>query len=365
MDAQAIYMYQNNPNDTGPRGTQRPNTNGGNGQNGGGPGNNGTSILVRTVLFVLLALVGFYLFQFFTQNNSSTASQNAIEVPYSTFYQQVQNDNVATVVFQGQDAYGSFKSAITVTDSSGQSKTGTDFHFTQLPNGDPTLTALLIKHNVKFQAKQAPDNNLLINILINFLPWLLVIGVFVLIARRATQGPQNIFSFGKSKAKVILEDRPSTTFADVAGVDEAKSDLVEVVEFLKTPQKFQRLGGKIPRGVLLVGPPGTGKTLLARAVAGEAAVPFFSISGSEFVEVLVGVGASRVRDLFDQAKKASPCIIFIDEIDAVGRQRGSSINSNDEREQTLNQLLVEMDGFDTRQAVVVIAATNRPDGLDK
>jgi cell division protease FtsH len=160
-------------------------------------------------------------------------------------------------------------------------------------------------------------------------------------------------------------DRPSTTFADVAGVDEAKYDLVEVVEFLKTPEKFQRLGGKIPLGVLLVGPPGTGKTLLARAVAGEAKVPFFSMSGSEFVEVLVGVGASRVRDLFDQAKKASPSIIFIDEIDAVGRQRGASINSSDEREQTLNQLLVEMDGFDTRQAVVVIAATNRPDGLDK
>ncbi len=192
-----------------------------------------------------------------------------------------------------------------------------------------------------------------------------MIGVFFFIARRATQGQQNIFSFGKSRAKLVLEDRPSTTFADVAGVDEAKNDLVEVVEFLKTPAKFQKLGGKIPRGILLVGPPGTGKTLLARAVAGEAAVPFFTISGSEFVEVLVGVGASRVRDLFDQAKKAAPSIIFIDEIDAVGRQRGSSINSNDEREQTLNQLLVEMDGFDVRQAVVVIAATNRPDGLDK
>src|SRR5207253_5761792 len=220
-------------------------------------------------------------------------------------------------------------------------------------------------HNVKFQAKPVADNNLLINILINFLPWLLVIGVFVLIARRATQSQQNIFSFGKSRAKVVLEDRPSTTFADVAGVDESKYELQEVVEFLKTPGKFQRLGGKIPRGVLLVGPPGTGKTLLARAVAGEAGVPFFSMSGSEFVEVLVGVGASRVRDLFEQAKKAAPSIIFIDEIDAVGRQRGSSINSNDEREQTLNQLLVEMDGFDTHQAVVVIGATNRPDGLDK
>src|SRR5947209_4390519 len=167
-------MYQNNPKDTGPGGTQRPNTNGGNGQNGGGPGNNGTSILVRTVLFVLLALVGFYLFQFFTQTNNSTASPNAIEVPYSTFYQQVQSDNVATAVFQGQDVYGSFTNAITVTDPSGQSKTGKDYHFTQLPNGDPTLTALLVKHNVKFQAKPAPDNNLLLNILFNFLPWLLV-----------------------------------------------------------------------------------------------------------------------------------------------------------------------------------------------
>src|SRR5207245_4232803 len=169
-------------------------------------------------------------------------------------------------------------------------------------------------------------------ILIAFLPFIVLIAIFVFIFRRATQGQQNIFSFGKSRAKVVLGDRPSTTFAEVAGVDEAKYDLVEVVEFLKTPNKFQRLGGKIPRGVLLVGPPGTGKTLLARAVAGEAGVPFFSLSGSEFVEVLVGVGASRVRDLFDQAKKAAPSIIFIDEIDAVGRQRGSSINTNDERE---------------------------------
>jgi cell division protease FtsH len=240
-----------------------------------------------------------------------------------------------------------------------------NFHFTQLPNGDPTLIPLLNQHHVSYQAKVVSDNNFFLNLLINLLPWVLIIAVFVFIARRATQSQQNIFSFGKSRAKVILEDRPSTTFADVAGVDESKNDLVEVVEFLKTPGKFQRLGGRVPRGVLLVGPPGTGKTLLARAVAGEASVPFFSMSGSEFVEVLVGVGASRVRDLFDQAKKAAPSIIFIDEVDAVGRQRGSSINSNDEREQTLNQLLVEMDGFDTRQAVVVIAATNRPDGLDK
>ena len=364
MDAQAIYMYQNTPNDQRPGGSQRPG-NGGNGSNGGGPRDTGTSILIRSILIMVVVLVGWYLFQYFTQaNNSSTSGPNVLEVPYSTFYQQVQQGNVDTAVFQGQDVTGTFKNAITLTDASGTPRTSTQYHFLQMPNGDPTLTALLIKNNVKFQVKLVNDNNFLFSIL-SLLPWVIVFGVFFLIARRATQSQQNIFSFGKSRAKLVLEDRPTTTFVDVAGVDEAKNDLVEVVEFLKTPQKFQRLGGKIPRGVLLVGPPGTGKTLLARAVAGEASVPFFSISGSEFVEVLVGVGASRVRDLFDQAKKAAPSIIFIDEIDAVGRQRGSSINSNDEREQTLNQLLVEMDGFDQRQAVVVLAATNRPDGLDK
>jgi cell division protease FtsH len=320
---------------------------------------------VRTLIIVGVLLLGWYLVQYFFSSSSSSSSPNTIEIPYSTFYQQVEAGNVKDVVFQGQDANGDFKTPQTITDTSGAQKTGTTFHFTQLPNGDPNLITLLNKYHVSYEAVAPPDNNLLLNILINFLPWILVFAVFFFIFRRASQGQQNIFSFGKSRAKVVLEDKPSTTFADVAGVDEAKNDLVEVVEFLKTPNKFQRLGGKIPRGVLLVGPPGTGKTLLARAVAGEAGVPFFSISGSEFVEVLVGVGASRVRDLFDQAKKAAPSIIFIDEIDAVGRQRGSSINSNDEREQTLNQLLVEMDGFDTRQAVVVIAATNRPDGLDK
>ncbi|MFL5653876.1 MAG: ATP-dependent zinc metalloprotease FtsH [Ktedonobacteraceae bacterium] len=365
MDAQAIYMYQRGPNDQGPNGSQRPNlNNGSNGNNGGGPGRKGiNSILVRSLLIVVVVLLAWGLFTFFTQS-SSGSSQVVLEVPYSTFYKQVQNNNVQDVVFQGQDVTGDFKTAISVPGSN-NGNPSTHFHFTQLPNGDPTLVPLLNQHHVSYQAKLPSDNSVFLNILFNFLPWILIIGVFIFIARRATQSQQNIFSFGKSRAKLVLEDRPTTTFADVAGVDEAKNDLVEVVEFLKTPQKFQRLGGKIPRGVLLVGPPGTGKTLLARAVAGEAGVPFFSMSGSEFVEVLVGVGASRVRDLFDQAKKAAPSIIFIDEIDAVGRQRGSSINSNDEREQTLNQLLVEMDGFDTRQAVVVIAATNRPDGLDK
>ena len=369
MDAQAIHLYQRNPNEQGPNSPQGPNngSNGNkNGNNGGPPRFTGSALIVRSLIIIGVILLGWYLFQYFFNPGTSSTSTNTIEIPYSTFYQQVQLGNVKDVTFQGQDANGNFYKAITVTDTTtGTNKTGTSFHFTQLPNGDPNLTTLLNANHVSYTAKPPSDNNTLVNVLINFLPWILVIGVFFFIARRATQGQQNIFSFGKSKAKVILEDKPSTTFADVAGVDEAKNDLVEVVDFLKTPTKFQRLGGKIPRGILLVGPPGTGKTLLARAVAGEAGVPFFSMSGSEFVEVLVGVGASRVRDLFDQAKKASPSIIFIDEIDAVGRQRGSSINSNDEREQTLNQLLVEMDGFDVRQAVVVIAATNRPDGLDK
>ncbi|HLQ28791.1 MAG TPA: ATP-dependent zinc metalloprotease FtsH [Ktedonobacteraceae bacterium] len=373
MDAPDLdikYMFQRNPNEQGPNGSRQPSSNpqrpnsGNNGNNNGGPkGSSMTSLLLRSLLVVVVLLLAWGLFQYFTSSSNSN-TQNIVEVPYSTFYQQVQMDNVKDVVFQGQDANGGFNNAISVPGSNNGLPSKT-FHFTQLPNGDPTLIPLLNQHHVQYQAKLAGDNNILLSILFNLVPWLLVIGVFVFIARRATQSQQNIFSFGKSRGKLILEDRPSTTFADVAGVDEAKNDLVEVVEFLKTPGKFQRLGGRIPRGVLLVGPPGTGKTLLARAVAGEASVPFFSMSGSEFVEVLVGVGASRVRDLFDQAKKAAPSIIFIDEIDAVGRQRGSSINSNDEREQTLNQLLVEMDGFDTRQAVVVIGATNRPDGLDK
>src|SRR6266852_2332922 len=371
MDAQAIYMYQRNPNERRSDGPQRPN-NGGNGNNNGSPRprDSMSTILFRSLIIVGVMLLVWYLFQFFSQGSNSN-NQNVIDIPYSTFYTQVKAGNVKTAVFQGQDITGALYEAIKNPNTSSNVKSSTQYHVTQLPvggptqYGDPTLIPLLLQHNVDFRAQPPADNNLFINIVLGFLPWIFLIALFFFIMRRATQGQQGIFSFGKSRAKLVLEDRPSTTFADVAGVDEAKNDLVEVVEFLKTPAKFQRLGGKIPRGVLLVGPPGTGKTLLARAVAGEAAVPFYSMSGSEFVEVLVGVGASRVRDLFDQAKKAAPSIIFIDEIDAVGRQRGSSINSNDEREQTLNQLLVEMDGFDARQAVVVIAATNRPDGLDK
>src|SRR5713101_2675543 len=361
MNAQIRYIYQRNSNEQGPTGQQRP----GKGSNGGRPSNNRMPLLVRSLIIFGVVLVAWYLFQSLFFQGSNMSGQNVGEVPYSTFYQQVQAGNVKNATFQGQDITGDLRSAIQLMDANGNLVLTDHYHLTQLPNGDPNLIPLLNTHHVQFQAKPVADHNLLLNIVVSFLPLILVFGVIFFMSRRATQSQQNIFSFGKTRAKVVLGDRPSTTFADVAGVNEAKDDLVEVVEFLKTPTKFQRLGGKIPRGVLLVGPPGTGKTLLARAVAGEAVVPFFSMSGSEFVEVLVGVGASRVRDLFDQAKKAAPSIIFIDEIDAVGRQRGTSINSNDEREQTLNQLLVEMDGFDTHQAVVVIAATNRPDGLDK
>ena len=312
--------------------------------------------LNRWLLVLVAVMVAVYLYSYFNISANNPAPTRT-ELSYSEFYSQIAQKNIKTATQLGQtDIQGEFNSSF------GGHAT---YHVIQLPNGDSDLPRLLTDSGAKFNYQPPPDYSFWINALIGILPWAILIGFFFFFSRRASQGQQGIFSFGKSRAKLILEDRPSTTFADVAGVDESKYELQEVVEFLKTPQKFQRLGGKIPRGVLLVGPPGTGKTLLARAVAGEAGVPFFSMSGSEFVEVLVGVGASRVRDLFDQAKKASPSIIFIDEIDAVGRQRGSSINTNDEREQTLNQLLVEMDGFDNRQAVVVIAATNRPDGLDQ
>ncbi len=357
------HLYQRNHNDQSPTGRQRFD-NGSNGSNGGRPPNNNRQVLNLVLLIAGIVLIFWVLPLLFAQG-AHAPGQPLGELSYSAFYQQVQAGNVKDATFQGQDVTGDFKHALSLTDATGNPVLATQYHLTQFPNGDPNLITLLNQYHVQFQVKPVPGNNGFLVLLLNFLPFIVVFGVIFFLSRRATQSQQNIFSFGKTRAKVVLGDRPSTTFADVAGVNEAKDDLVEVVEFLKTPEKFQRLGGKIPRGVLLVGPPGTGKTLLARAVAGEAAVPFFSMSGSEFVEVLVGVGASRVRDLFDQAKKAAPSIIFIDEIDAVGRQRGTSINSNDEREQTLNQLLVEMDGFDTHQAVVVIAATNRPDGLDK
>lgn len=368
MDRQTFHLFQRNPNDPGMNGPRGPNPNMNNGRgNNGGPGGPGgptmVSLIVRIVLIAAVVLLGWGLLQYLTQGSTSSG-QNAVTVTYTQFINEVKAGNVKDVTFQGQQVTGDFNHAVTVNDPNNGPQTSTQFQFTQIPNGDPKLPQLLSQYQVNFKAVPPPSGDFWTILLdLWWVPFLVIF--FFIIFRRVGQSQQNIFSFGKSRGKQILEDRPSTTFADVAGVDEAKNDLVEVVEFLRTPQKFQRLGGKIPRGVLLVGAPGTGKTLLARAVAGEASVPFFSMSGSEFVEVLVGVGASRVRDLFDQAKKAAPSIIFIDEIDAVGRQRGSSINSNDEREQTLNQLLVEMDGFDARQAVVVLGATNRPDGLDK
>src|SRR6266700_784644 len=352
--ANLLWLQNNNSNTPGRQPNQlRP---GPGGRPNGQPGQGGPSGLNRWLLVIVLVMLGIYAYSFFTQNSNNNTNQ-VDQLAYSAYYDQINAGNIKTAVFNGQtDITGEFKQPV---------GSYTQYRVIQLPNGDPQLPQLLQTKGGTVSSQPSQDNSFWVNLLIAFVPLILVIALFIFLSRRAGQGQQGIFNFGKSRAKLILEDRPSTTFADVAGVDESKYELEEVVEFLKTPQKFQRLGGKIPRGVLLVGPPGTGKTLLARAVAGEAGVPFFSMSGSEFVEVLVGVGASRVRDLFDQAKKAAPSIIFIDEIDAVGRQRGTSINSNDEREQTLNQLLVEMDGFDTRQAVVVIAATNRPDGLDK
>jgi cell division protease FtsH len=339
---------QRSPQGGGPDGSSQP------------PRNSGVNWLVRLMVLILVVFIAYEFYQVYNGSNSSSQQTT---IKYSDFIAQVETNNVDNVTIQ-QDSgtvTGKLKAPTTI---------GTNTNITQfqtvIPGGqDPSLLPLLDKFSVTYDGKPADQGSIWISLLINLLPIAIIILAIFLLTRRASQSQQNIFNFGRSRAKLILEDRPTTTFADVAGVDEAKHDLVEIVEFLRTPQKFQRLGGRIPRGVLLVGPPGTGKTLLARAVAGEAQVPFFSMSGSEFVEVLVGVGASRVRDLFDQAKRAAPSIIFIDEIDAVGRQRGTSLTTNDEREQTLNQLLVEMDGFDSHQAVVVIAATNRPDGLDQ
>jgi cell division protease FtsH len=357
MDEQPanIHLLQNNnapqrqQNQLRPGGSGRPNGNGQTPQRG-------PSLVNRWLLIVVGVMLAIYVYMWFNMNTNSASSPQRNELSYSSFYDQINAGNIKNATFIGTiDIQGDFRHSVNGY---------TQYHVVQLPNGDPNVVHLLIDNGATVINQPPADNSFWLNLLLTLLPWAFLIGLFIFFSRRATQGQQGIFSFGKSRAKLILEDRPSTTFADVAGVDESKYELQEVVEFLKTPTKYQRLGGKIPRGVLLVGPPGTGKTLLARAVAGEAGVPFFSMSGSEFVEVLVGVGASRVRDLFDQAKKAAPSIIFIDEIDAVARQRGMSINSNDEREQTLNQLLVEMDGFDSHQAVVVIGATNRPDGLD-
>jgi cell division protease FtsH len=305
---------------------------------------------------ILVLLIPWILYLFF-QPGASSGEQ----VSYSQFITQVQSGNVKSVTLNNNSVTGTFKTPV---HSDLNNQTNTKFN-TVVPNltSEQTIPALT-KAKVQIIANSS-GTNLWLSALINFLPFIFLIGLFWWLMRRASSAQGGIFSFGQSRAKMYMGGKSRTTFADVAGVDEAKADLEEVVDFLKNPARYSRLGGKLPKGVLLVGPPGTGKTLMAKAVAGEADVPFFSMSGSEFVEMLVGVGASRVRDLFDRAKKTAPCIIFIDELDAVGRQRGAGLGGgNDEREQTLNQILVEMDGFDARQTVIVLASTNRPDVLD-
>ncbi len=301
------------------------------------------------VLWIVIALVLMLVFQNFTPRHGA-----ARPIDYSDFVAEVKSGRVAKVVLDGPTV------ELEMHDGS--------HLFTYSPESDNgALIGMLLEKSVRIEA-QAPDRQgLLMQIFISWFPFLLLIAVWIYLMRQMQGGAggRGALSFGKSKARLLGEDQVRITFNDVAGVDEAKQEVKELVDFLKDPGKFQKLGGKIPRGVLLVGPPGTGKTLLAKAIAGEAKVPFFTISGSDFVEMFVGVGASRVRDMFEQAKKHTPCIIFIDEIDAVGRHRGAGLGGgHDEREQTLNQLLVEMDGFDGNEGIIIIAATNRPDVLD-
>jgi cell division protease FtsH len=303
------------------------------------------NILVWVVIAVVLMTV------FNSFSSRSTATQ---PMSYSQFLSDVKGGSIDSVVIEGK----------TIT---GKTSSGATFETYSPETDNRAMVGDLLSNNVKINAVPPERPSLLMTIFIQWFPFLLLIGIWIFFMRQMQGGGgRGAMSFGKSKARLLGEDQVKVTFNDVAGADEAKQDVVELVDFLRDPGKFQRLGGRVPRGVLMVGPPGTGKTLLARAVAGEAKVPFFTISGSDFVEMFVGVGASRVRDMFEQAKKQAPCIIFIDEIDAVGRHRGSGMGGgHDEREQTLNQLLVEMDGFEGNEGVIIIAATNRPDVLDK
>ena len=299
------------------------------------------------ILWLVIAVVLMSVFQSFSPGEASGK-----QMDYTTFVKEVSQGQIQEVRINGQEINGM--------------KTNRERFVTYLPTRDPDLLNDLINNNVKVLGEPPEEPSLLTSIFISWFPMLLLIGVWVFFMRQMQGGGgKGAMSFGKSKARLMGEDQIKTTFADVAGCDEAKEDVAELVDYLKDPSRFQKLGGKIPTGILLVGPPGTGKTLLAKAIAGEAKVPFFTISGSDFVEMFVGVGASRVRDMFEQAKKSAPCIIFIDEIDAVGRQRGAGLGGgHDEREQTLNQMLVEMDGFEGNEGIIVIAATNRPDVLD-
>ena len=307
----------------------------------------------KVAVWLVIALVLFTVFKQFDTRGAAGANY----LGYSEFLQEVRNNRIKTATIQ--EGQGGTEIVATTIDDRRVRTTATYL--------DRGLVGDLINYNVKFDVKPREEGSLLMTLLVSWGPMLLLIGVWIYFMRQMQGGGKGgAFSFGKSKARMLDEANNSTTFADVAGCDEAKEEVKELVDFLKDPQKFQKLGGRIPRGVLLVGPPGTGKTLLARAVAGEAAVPFFSISGSEFVEMFVGVGAARVRDLFTQAKEKSPCIIFIDELDAIGRARGVAgpVVAHEEREQTLDQLLTEMDGFDGTTGVIIMAATNRPEILD-
>ncbi|MGI9409859.1 MAG: ATP-dependent zinc metalloprotease FtsH [Hyphomicrobiaceae bacterium] len=299
-------------------------------------------------IWVIIALLLVALFNLF-QNPGQ--GRRANEISYSEFLNSVEAKTVGEVTIKGNRLTGRMENGD---------------NFTTYAPQDPKMVEELRKAGVKIKARPTEDEvPSILSVIVSWFPMLLLIAVWIFFMRQMQSGSGRAMGFGKSKAKLLTERHGRVTFEDVAGVDEAKHDLQEIVEFLRDPQKFQRLGGRIPRGALLVGPPGTGKTLLARAIAGEANVPFFTISGSDFVEMFVGVGASRVRDMFEQAKKNAPCIIFIDEIDAVGRHRGAGLGGgNDEREQTLNQLLVEMDGFEANEGIILIAATNRPDVLD-
>lgn len=305
-------------------------------------------LVKNIILWAVIAVVLMSVFNNFSQHSSSSSTT----MSYSQFVQAVKGGRVGSVSLDGNTVKG-------VTDS------GNKFT-TYAPANDPKMISDLLNNNVDVSVAPPKHESIWLSILISWFPMLLLIGVWIFFMRQMQGGGgRGAMSFGKSRARMMSEDQVKVTFADVAGVDEAKEEVAELVEFLRDPGKFQKLGGKIPRGVLMVGSPGTGKTLLAKAIAGEAKVPFFSISGSDFVEMFVGVGASRVRDMFEQAKKHAPCIIFIDEIDAVGRHRGAGLGGgHDEREQTLNQLLVEMDGFEGTEGIIVIAATNRPDVLD-
>ena len=297
----------------------------------------------------LWLVIGMILIALFNVFNQPLGSQS--DVIFSEFMNQVESGKITEVTIQGDRISGKY------TD-------GSSFQ-TMTPPKDQDLVRILREKGVRIVVVPPEQTSWYMNILISWFPMILLLGIWIFFMRQMQSGGGKALSFGKSKARLMNEAKKKTTFMDVAGVDEAKEELHEIIEFLKEPQKFNKLGGKIPKGVLLIGPPGTGKTLLAKAIAGEANVPFFSISGSDFVEMFVGVGASRVRDLFEQGKKNSPCIIFIDEIDAVGRHRGAGLGGgHDEREQTLNQLLVEMDGFENNEGVILIAATNRPDVLD-